>query len=169
MEKYTIEQRVKDGIIGPYFFENKAGQAITVDGVRYGEMITNFMWPELEDMDVDDMWFQQDGATCHTANEIMALLREKFDGQIISRRGDAKWPPRSCVLTPLDFFLWGYLKEKVYANKPTTIQELKDEIIRHINDIEPQLCLSVIENLDHRMHVCRRSRGGHLADILFHT
>jgi len=136
-----------------------------VNGVRYREMITNFLWPELEDMDVDDMWFQQDGATCHTANETMALLRNKFNGRVISRNGDVNWPPRSCDLTPLDFFLWGYLKEKVYVDKPATIQELKDEIIRHINGIEPPLCLRVIENLDHRMEVCRRGRGAHLADI----
>ncbi|XP_075149032.1 uncharacterized protein LOC142222665 isoform X2 [Haematobia irritans] len=117
------------GIIGPYFFQNEAGQAVTVNGVRYREMITNFLGPELEDMDVDDMWFQQDGATCHTANATMVLLRNKFNGRVISRNGDVKWPPRSCDLTPLDFFLWGYLKEKVYVDKPATIQEQKDDII----------------------------------------
>ena len=104
---------------------------------------------------MDDIWFQQDGATCHTANETMALLRDKSNGHVISRDGDVNWPPRSCDLTPLDFFLWGYLKEKVYVDKPATIQELKDEIIRHINGIEPQLCLRVIENLDNRIEVCR--------------
>ncbi|XP_073828918.1 uncharacterized protein [Musca autumnalis] len=153
------------GIIGPYFFQNEAGQAVTVNGVNYRETITNFLCPELEDMDVDDMWFQQDGATCHTANETMALLHNKFNGRVISRYGDVNWPPRSCDLTPLDFFLWGYLKEKVYVDKPATIQELKDEIIRRINGIEPPLCLRVIENLDHRMEVCSRGRGAYLADI----
>ena len=132
------------------------GQAGTVNGIRYREMITNFLWPEIEDMDLDDMWFQQDDATCHTDNETMALLRKKFNGRIISCRGDANWPPRSCDFTPLDFFLWGYLKEKVYVNNPRTIQELMDEIIRYINDIEPQLCLRVIENMDHRVEVFHR-------------
>lgn len=116
--------------IGPYFFENEVGQAVTVNGVRYRKMITDFLWPEIEDMDLDDMWFQQDGATCHTANETITLLRDKFNDRVISRCGDVNWPPRSCDLTPLDFFLWGYLKEKVYVNKPRTIQELKDEITR---------------------------------------
>ncbi|EFN81170.1 hypothetical protein EAI_00691, partial [Harpegnathos saltator] len=51
------------GVIGPYFFENDVGVAITVNGERYRTMITNFFWPKLNDMDVDDMWFQQDGAT----------------------------------------------------------------------------------------------------------
>ena len=76
-----------------------------MNGVRYREMITDFLWPEIEDMDLDDMWFQQDGTTCHTAIETMALLREKFYGHVISCRGDVNWPPRSCDLTPLDFFL----------------------------------------------------------------
>ena len=65
--------------------------------------------------------------------------------------------------------LWGYLKSKVYANKPTTIQQLKDEIRRHIDEIEDQLCSDVIRNFDHRIEVCQRSLGGHLGDIIFKT
>ena len=47
-------------------------------------MINGFLWPELEDMDVDDVYFQQDGATCHTGDETIGLLREKFPGRVIS-------------------------------------------------------------------------------------
>ena len=158
-----------NGIIGPYFFENEAGNSVTVTGERYRAMITNFLWPELNGMDVEDVWFQQDGATCHSANATMALLNEKFPGRIISRNSEVNWPPRSCDLTPLDFFLWGYLKSKVYANKPTTVQQLKDEIRRHIGEIADKLCRDVIKNFDHRAEVCRQSLGGHLGDIVFHT
>ncbi|EFN82647.1 hypothetical protein EAI_09010, partial [Harpegnathos saltator] len=77
-------------------------------------------------------------------------------------RGDVNWPPRSCDLTPLDFFLWGFLKGKVYANDPQTIPELKEEIRRTINEISPQLCQNVIENFVKRMNVCKQDRGGHL-------
>lgn len=55
-----------------------------------------------------------------------ALLQEKFPGRIISRNSEVRRPLRSCDLTPLDFFLWGHLKTKVYVNRPTTIQQLKD-------------------------------------------
>ena len=82
------------------------------------EMINGFLLPKLEDMDVDDVYFQQDAATCHTSGETISLLREKFLGRVISRKGDYNWPPRSCDLTPLDFFLWGYVKDKVYADVP---------------------------------------------------
>ena len=158
-----------NGIIGPYFFENEAGNSVTVTGKRYCAMITNLLWPELNGMDVENVWFQQDGATCHSANATMALLIKKFPGRIISRNSEVNWPPRSCNLTPLDFFLWGYLKSKVYANKPTTVQQLKDEIRRHIGEIADKLCRDVIKNFDHRVEVCRRSLGGHLGDIVFHT
>ncbi len=156
------------GVIGPHFFENEAGETVTVNGVRYRDMITNFLWPQLDGMDLEDMWFQQDGATCHTASETMALLQSKFPGRIISRNSEVNWPPRSCDLTPLDYFLWGYVKGKVYANNPQTIQELKDNIRGVIREIEPHLCENVIENFDKRMAACKKSRGGHLADIVFH-
>lgn len=75
------------GIIGPYFFENDEGQTVTVKGDRYGRMLTEFFWPQIEDMDTDNMWFQQDGATCRTTRPNMAILRTKFEGRIISRFG----------------------------------------------------------------------------------
>ena len=59
------------GIIGPYLFENEAGAAVSVNGLRYRTMINDFLWPELEDMDADDVYFQQDGATCHTSGKTM--------------------------------------------------------------------------------------------------
>ena len=93
------------GVIGPYFFENEVGDTVTVNGVRYRNMITEFLWPRLDGMDLEGMWFQQDGATCRTARETIELLREKFPSRIISRNGDQNWPTRSCDLTPCDFFL----------------------------------------------------------------
>lgn len=159
------------GVIGPFFFffEDHAENAVTVNGVRYRNMITDFFWEQLEGIDIEDLWFQQDGATCHTAGETIQLLRGKFPGRIISRNGDINWPPRSCDLTPADFFLWGYLKSRVYKNKPNTIAELKQEIRREIAGIEPDLCRRVVENFDKRITSCHMSRGGHLDDIIFHT
>ena len=46
-------------IIGPYFCENEAGAAVLVNGLRYRTMINEILWPELEDMDMDDVYCQQ--------------------------------------------------------------------------------------------------------------
>lgn len=132
------------GLIGPCFFENDAGEAVPVNGECYRTMITDFFWPTLNDMDVDDMWFQRDGATCHTADATMNILHERFEGIVISRRGDVNWPPRSCDLTPLYFFLWGFLKSQVYASKPQSTNALKVNITQAIAQTQLDLCGRVI-------------------------
>jgi len=61
------------------------------------------------------MWFQQDGATCHIAKQTMKLLSQIFGNRIISRGSAFGLLPRSPDLTAPDFFLWGYLKDRIYV------------------------------------------------------
>ncbi|GFS80941.1 hypothetical protein TNCV_126711 [Trichonephila clavipes] len=75
------------GIIDQYFFKNDEGHNVTVNGDRYRAMITNFFIPELNNHDVQEMWFQQDGATCHTARATIDLLKDTFGDRLISRFG----------------------------------------------------------------------------------
>ncbi|GFX04233.1 hypothetical protein TNCV_3973821 [Trichonephila clavipes] len=89
--------------------------------------------------------FQQDGATYHTDRATIDLLKDTFGDRLISRFGPVNWPPRSCDLTPLDYFLWGYVKSLVYADKPQTLDHLEDNICRVIADIRPQMLEKVIE------------------------
>ncbi|GFS48058.1 transposable element Tc3 transposase [Trichonephila clavipes] len=111
----------------------------TVNGDRYRAMITNFFIPELNNYDVQELWFHQDGATCHTARATVDLLKDTFGDRLISRFGPVNCPPRSCDLTPLDYFLWGHVKSLVYADKPQTFDHLEDNICRVIADIRPQM------------------------------
>jgi hypothetical protein len=92
---------------------------------------------EMEEMDVADAWFQQDGATAHTARRSIQVLREIFPGKLISLRGDVGWPAQSSHLAPCDFFLWLYLKSKVYTHRPENLQALKDATRREIAAIPP--------------------------------
>ena len=48
-----------------------------------------------------------------------------FEDRIISHRADVVWPPRSCDLTSLNYYLWGAVRDKCYAIKPETIDALK--------------------------------------------
>ncbi|GFT35804.1 uncharacterized protein TNCV_1288601 [Trichonephila clavipes] len=77
------------------------------------------------------------------------------------------WPPRSCDLTPLDYFLWGYVKSLVYADKPQTLDHLEDNIRRVIADIRPQMLEKVIENWTSRLDYIRASRGRPMPEIIF--
>ncbi|GFW33849.1 putative DD41D transposase [Trichonephila clavipes] len=93
------------GIIGPYFFKNDEGHNVTVNGDRYRAMNTIFFIPELNNHDIQELWFQQDGATSHIARATIDLLKDTFGDRLISRFGPVNWPPRSSDLTPLDYFL----------------------------------------------------------------
>ncbi|CAG4965031.1 unnamed protein product [Colias eurytheme] len=158
-----------NGIIGPFFFENSRGVTVTVDGDVYRRMIREYFIPKLREhpSNSSHTWFQQDGATPHTARTTMSLLREEFPGKLISRFGDISWPPRSPDLTPLDFFLWGYLKGKVYESNPTNLSDLKENIVREMNAIPRSVLQRVAQNTLERIRECVRRDGKHLDGVIF--
>ncbi|GFX49568.1 DUF4817 domain-containing protein [Trichonephila clavipes] len=149
------------------FFKNDEGLNVTVYGDRYRAMITNFFIPELNNHDVQELWFQQDGATCHTARATIDLLKDTFGDRLISRFGPVNWPPRSCDLTPLDYFLWSYVKSLVYADRPQKPDHSEDNIRRVIADIRPQMLEKVIEKWTSRLDYIRASRGSPMPEMIF--
>ena len=112
-----------------------------------------------------EFWFQQDGATAHSASETITILKAAFPGCLISRFGDFSWPPRSPDLTSPDSFLWCYLKGKVYLNKPNTLQEVEKNIIEGIRLINPAVLESVNENIETKMRNCFNNDGKHFKNI----
>ena len=69
----------------PFFFENEQGEAVTVNGDRYRAMLNEFLFTKVEEKDIANIWFQQDGVTCHIAEAIFDVLRPIFEDGIISR------------------------------------------------------------------------------------
>jgi len=156
------------GIIGPYFFDED-NCVVTVNSERYVAMIQEFFAPALEELNAGLVWFQQDGATAHTARKSMAVLREMFPGRLISLRGDISWPARSPDLTPCDYFLWGYLKAEVFKHRPRTLQALKDAIRLEVGRIPHDMLDRVMRNIRIRLKQFIDNNGHHLQDILFKT
>ncbi|GFU65895.1 uncharacterized protein TNCV_5011931 [Trichonephila clavipes] len=95
------------------------------------------------------------------------LLKDTFGDRLISRFGPVNWPPRSCDLTPLDYFLRGYVESLVYADTPQTLDYLEDNIRRVIADIRSQMLEKVIEIWTSRLDYIRASRGSHMPEIIF--
>ena len=56
---------------------------VTVNSERYGHMITDFFLSSIEEYNLENMWFQQDGVISHTTRENMDLLQVTFPGRII--------------------------------------------------------------------------------------
>lgn len=152
-------------IIGPVFFEN----TITAD--RYRTDILEPFIAQLTDDEIDYAWFQQDGASAHTANASLEFLEQFFADRIISRGiPEHQWPPRSPDLSPLDFHLWGFLKENIFKDKPETLDDLKQVIETEIQKITPATLEAVFDNMVKRINLCRSIAvaGGHFQQLMKH-
>ena len=69
-----------------------------------------------------------------------------FLNYIIIRRADVVWPLLSWDLTQLDYYLWSAVKDKCYADKPETIDALKDNIREAIGEIQLHTIDNVLKN-----------------------
>ena len=156
-----------DGIIGPYWFEDNAENAVTVNQENYRHVIKKFTaCLRGRRFDLKKLWFQQDGTTPHTAVETRKLLSEKSEDRLISLKAFHIWAPHSPDLSPLDFFLWGYAKDNVYKNKPTSISELKQEITTFMRAISADTCKAVIQNFAVRVRECLLRHGDHIEHVI---
>ena len=107
-------------------------------------MLNEFLFTKIEEEDIGNIWFQQDGPV--------------FEDTIVSRRANVLWPPRCCDLIPLDYYLWG-------AVKPVTIDALKDNIREAIGEIQLHTD-NVLKNWTDRKGYCMASRGSYLIEII---
>lgn len=149
-------------VYGPFFFEG-----LTVTGQIYLEMLQNWLLPRLA-AEGDDYIFQQDGAPPHWSVNVRTFLNTNLPNRWIGRAGQddkvfCKWPPRSPDLTVCDFFLWGYVKDKVYIPPlPQTMDELQERITGALHMITPDMLHKVWIEFDYRLDVCRVTRGAHI-------
>ena len=75
-------------------------------------------------------------SSSHTVESTRYVMHPVLEDCIISRKADVVWPSRSCDLTPLEYYLWSAVKDKCYADKPETIDALKDNIRKAIGEIQ---------------------------------
>ena len=97
----------------------------------------------------------------------MTVVRHMFPQHVVSHFGDVPWPPHSPDLSACDFFLWGYLKLKVYVRKPRTVDDLKVSIREEIATLPQEMLVNVMQNFEERLRTCVRQEGRHLSNIIF--
>ena len=142
--------------------------AVTVNGDHYRAMLNEFLFTKIEDDDIANIWFQQNSAKCHTAEATLDVLSPVFKDRIISCRTGIVCPPWNCNLTSLDYYLCDAVKDKCYADKPETIDALKDNIREAIAEIQLHTIANVLKNCTDRVGYCMASRASHLNKIIFH-
>ena len=67
----------------------------------------------------------------------------------------------------LDYYLWGAVKGKYYADKAETIDALNDNICVVIGEIELHTVDNVLKNWTHRVDYCMASQRSLLNEIIF--
>jgi hypothetical protein len=143
-------------ICKPYFFNG------TVNSENYLEMLQSHCLPFLRRKRVmRRVYFQQDGAPPHIGRQVKACLAENFGSHVISRHFDFPWPARSPDLSPLDFWLWGYLKPLVYQSKLKDLDHLRERIEAACKTINTDMLKKVVGSIPYRLDKVRASEGGH--------
>ena len=112
------------------------------------------------------MYFQQDGHPAHYARVVTDYLHLTFPQRWIGRNGPILWPPRSPDLTPLDFFLWGYVKDKVFRTPPGTVQVLMDRITEVCANLSPVIIERSLASFEARLFYCMEQDGHQFEHLL---
>ena len=121
---------------------------------------------QLTPQDKMQFFFQQDGATCHTSHRSLTRVHDMFTEERTISKG--LWPPRSPDLSSCDFYLWGTLKQKVYANNPHNLDQLKENITNFIRRIIREELQAVSANVVKRAQKCIDVNGEHFQHLLQH-
>lgn len=163
-DQYTFKVNVWCGIfnlriVGPFFFRNN------LNSERYLEFLQTDLSDFLDNLSLAErinLYFQQDGASIHSTNEVRRWLDQEFGNQWIGRFSENPWPARSPDLTPLDFFIWGYLKNSVYKHRPFRNVEHLENVIRNCAfQINGEMLRNVNREMRSRTIVCMERNGGH--------
>lgn len=144
---------LKTGVIGPFFFGEP-----TITATTYLDMLEQYAFPLLPPGTI----FQQDGAPPHYSNIVRTSLNERFPDSWIGRGGPTSWPPRSPDLTPLDFFLWGFVKDRVYQTPVADLADLRRRIVEVIALVTPEMLSRVWQEIEYRLDITRATNGAHV-------
>jgi len=152
-------------LIGPYILPQR------LTGANYLIFLQEVLPKLLEDVPLNlrrDMWFQHDGCPAHFSLAVRAYLTAVFGDRWIGRGGPVTWPPRSPDLTPLDFFLWGLIKDLVYATPIESEEDLIARIVEAVHQVRemPGIFKRVRQSMLRRCELCRDVNGTNFEHLM---
>ena len=143
-------------IIDPFIFAES-----TITANIYLDMLKHYVVPQLEEFQ-PRVVFQQDGAPPHWSLIVRDFLNETFPNRWIGRNGPTPWPPRSPDITPLDFFLWGYVKDRVYRTPVRDVETLQSRIIEVLATVNEEMLENTWREIEYRLDILRATNGAHV-------
>lgn len=142
-------------VLGPYFIEGN------VNGNSYLALLQNHVVPALQNhQNFQHLMFQQDGAPPHWTLAVRNYLNLTLPGRWIGRGSPfLPWPPRSPDLSPMDFFLWGYVKSQVYNAPLANLEELRQRIVNTFANLPMDMVDRSIASYERRLGRCVQIDG----------
>lgn len=148
---------LNDQIIGPFFFNNLNAQTFL-------DFLNTEFQDAIEELPVllrRNLYLQLDGSSVHNAIVVRNWLNQNFPLRWIGRNSPLMfWPPRSPDITPLDFYLWGLLKQKVYKSDIQNREDLCNKIRQACREITQDELRKVVVNNRKRIEKCITLDGG---------
>lgn len=155
---------LNDKVIGPIFYQ----------GSLSGERYLNFLGNDIENLldnlplrQYNELIWHQDGAPLHNVVPVRNFLNNRYP-LWIGKNGGIEWPANSPDLTPLDAFLWGYLKAEVYKERSRTLEDLIIKITNAINTLNQEkshFIVNSINKLDDDYRKCINNNGGYIEHL----
>uniref|UniRef100_A0A914CN24 DUF4817 domain-containing protein n=1 Tax=Acrobeloides nanus TaxID=290746 RepID=A0A914CN24_9BILA len=147
--------------IGPYFFDGELSHE------SYKETLENFVH-ELRKVtsSLEHPIFIHDDSKAHLSADVTAYLEQQFPHHWIGTGSTyAAWPHHSPDLSPINFFLWGYIKGRVYKTiiKEGDLEELKQRIQSAFKNVTLDLLEESVEEYKTRLERVYKT-GGDLVD-----
>lgn len=145
-------------IIGPIFFTG------SLNASRYCSEILDAVFSFVDDLPLAErtrVWFQHDGAPPHSARRALQLLRQMFREKCVGRFGPVSWPARSPDLTPMDFYLWGRIKDEVYKSEPRSPADLQGKITAFCSSLSRSEIKRAAKDTIRRAQLCIAVDGEH--------
>ena len=157
----------KHGLLGPYWFEER-GKTVTVNSPRYCFIMQRFhdyLSQKLTPGQLRLTWFMQDGATPHTGNASVEFLQGLFGNCLISLRTEHEWVLHNPGLNPLNFWFWGASKGVVYAKKPCTLVQLKQNVKTYAAEVTNDIWKKVGKNFCLCLKAFFNRNGSHIKNV----
>lgn len=168
--QYRFSKNVWAGVIGnvligPHVLPPR------LTGHTYLEFLRNDLTPLMEEVPLRlrrNMRFMHDGAPPHRYGTVKNYLDATYPGRWIGNGGPVAWPPRSPDINVLDFYLWGAMKDLVYATEIRSQEDLLQRIqdAADANRLIPGVFLRTRGNFLKRCQLCIQENGGHYEHLL---
>jgi hypothetical protein len=98
----------------------------------------------------------------HWAFITREFLDMHFPVRWVGHDGPIPWPPRSPDITPLDFLLWGYVKDIVYKTPVSSLDKLKLRIVAAIETVTPQMLENTWQEIEYHLDILRATKAAHV-------